>query len=114
MGGVLPHGCRPRLIKGWPLLPTERPHSKHREFAACTPSFQPLSEPTSPSPRPRSCVLEALRACGAVELASSEEQPEDLELGGRGYSVAFDPLDGSSIIGANWAVRGRRLRRLAG
>lgn len=51
-----------------------------------------------------SCVFEELRACGAVELASSEEQPVDTELGGSGYSVAFDPLDGSSIIGANWAV----------
>ena len=51
-------------------------------------------------------MFDALRACGAVELASSEEQPADHDLGGRGYSVAFDPLDGSSIIGANWAVRG--------
>ncbi|PRW59000.1 Sedoheptulose-1,7- chloroplastic [Chlorella sorokiniana] len=50
------------------------------------------------------CVFDALRACGAVELASSEEAPTDHELGGSGYSVAFDPLDGSSIIGANWAV----------
>ncbi|KAL4425564.1 hypothetical protein ABPG75_009580 [Micractinium tetrahymenae] len=51
-----------------------------------------------------SCVFEELRACGAVELASSEEQPVDTDLGGTGFSVAFDPLDGSSIIGANWAV----------
>ena len=55
-------------------------------------------------------MFDALRACGGVELASSEEQPADHDLGGRGYSVAFDPLDGSSIIGANWAVRGWRLR----
>ena len=26
------------------------------------------------------------------------------QLGGSAYSVAFDPLDGSSIIGANWSV----------
>ncbi|PSC76933.1 Sedoheptulose-1,7-chloroplastic [Micractinium conductrix] len=50
------------------------------------------------------CVFDALQECGAVELASSEEQPADVEMGGQGYSVAFDPLDGSSIIGANWAV----------
>lgn len=59
--------------------------------------------PAGPSIR-CSCVFEELRACGVVELASSEEQPVDTELGGSGYSVAFDPLDGSSIIGANWAV----------
>jgi sedoheptulose-bisphosphatase len=44
-------------------------------------------------------VFAALRACGAVEIASSEERPIDVPLGGSGYSVAFDPLDGSSIIG---------------
>lgn len=49
-------------------------------------------------------IMDALRRCGAVAIASSEEQPRDLPLGGSGYSVAFDPLDGSSIIGANWAV----------
>lgn len=49
-------------------------------------------------------IMTALRKCPAVAVASSEEQPEDLQLGGAGYSVAFDPLDGSSIIGANWAV----------
>lgn len=27
-----------------------------------------------------------------------------VDLGGSGYSVAFDPLDGSSIVGANFAV----------
>lgn len=49
-------------------------------------------------------IMAALRGCDAVATASSEEQPEDLTLGGSGYSVAFDPLDGSSIIAANWAV----------
>lgn len=49
-------------------------------------------------------VFAALRRCGAVALASSEESPADHDLGGSGYSVAFDPLDGSSIVGANWAV----------
>ncbi|KAK9845722.1 hypothetical protein WJX81_000574 [Elliptochloris bilobata] len=49
-------------------------------------------------------VLERLRQCGAVETASSEERPELVPLGGRGYSVAWDPLDGSSILAAGWAV----------
>ncbi|KAL6776553.1 hypothetical protein ACKKBG_A21600 [Auxenochlorella protothecoides x Auxenochlorella symbiontica] len=49
-------------------------------------------------------VLKALRSSGAVETASSEEQPHDIALGGFGYSVAFDPLDGSSVIPAGWAV----------
>lgn len=49
-------------------------------------------------------VMAALAACGAVATGSSEEQPSDHALGGQGYSVAWDPLDGSSIIGANWAV----------
>ncbi len=60
----------------------------------------------------------ALRDSGAVCLASSEERPEDVAFscsdgsdGGSSaaafpdqYSVAFDPLDGSSVIGADWAV----------
>lgn len=51
-------------------------------------------------------VMNALRECSAVAMASSEEQPEDIPLNtaNGGYSVAFDPLDGSSIIGADWAV----------
>lgn len=49
-------------------------------------------------------ILKALTESGAVEVASSEEQPHDIPLNGKGYSVAYDPLDGSSIIGANWAV----------
>ncbi|KAL0021416.1 hypothetical protein WJX79_003939 [Trebouxia sp. C0005] len=49
-------------------------------------------------------VFNHLRACGMVKSASSEEQTECQDLGGQGYSVAFDPLDGSSIVGANFAV----------
>lgn len=51
-----------------------------------------------------STIYAALRVSGAVETASSEERPEDHLMGGSGYAVAFDPLDGSSIVGANWAV----------
>lgn len=34
-----------------------------------------------------SCVFDALHACGAVELASSEEAPSDHELGGSGCAA---------------------------
>lgn len=39
-----------------------------------------------------------------VATASSEETPTEDPMGGEGYSVAFDPLDGSSIIDTNFAV----------
>jgi sedoheptulose-bisphosphatase len=45
-----------------------------------------------------------LRSSGLVHVASSEETPIEVDCGGTGYSVAFDPLDGSSIIDANFAV----------
>eukprot|EP00884_Botryococcus_braunii_P014040 jgi/Botrbrau1/22637/Bobra.176_1s0062.2 len=51
------------------------------------------------------CVFDRLLECGEVGIASSEEQP--LEVGlttGATYSVAFDPLDGSSIVDANFSV----------
>ena len=48
----------------------------------------------------------ALRACGRVAVAASEETTDETDCGGSpaGYSVAFDPLDGSSVAGAGWAV----------
>lgn len=49
-------------------------------------------------------VMEALRRSGRVATASSEERPEDIALGGQGFAVAYDPLDGSSVIPAGWAV----------
>merc|ERR1711937_1801 len=49
-------------------------------------------------------IFENLKASGAVATASSEEEPTEVNLGGEGYSVAFDPLDGSSIIDTNFAV----------
>lgn len=39
-----------------------------------------------------------------VKLACSEEVPEPVDMGGSGFSVAFDPLDGSSIVDTNFAV----------
>jgi len=49
-------------------------------------------------------IFDNLRASGAVATASSEETPTEDPMGGTGYAVAFDPLDGSSIIDTNFAV----------
>ena len=49
-------------------------------------------------------LFEALRYSGTCKLACSEEVPEPLDLGGSGFSVAFDPLDGSSIVDTNFSV----------
>ncbi|KAF4121844.1 sedoheptulose-bisphosphatase [Geosmithia morbida] len=57
----------------------------------------------------------ALARCPSVATASSEEDPvetsvnpdgaeHDGDATGERYTVAFDPLDGSSIIGPNWSV----------
>eukprot|EP00124_Ichthyophonus_hoferi_P002282 Ihof_evm10s149 gene=Ihof_evmTU10s149 len=44
-----------------------------------------------------------LRDSGVVAFACSEENPEEQHLGGSEYSVAFDPLDGSSVVDANFS-----------
>ncbi len=49
-------------------------------------------------------IFENLKDAGSVATASSEETPTEDPIGGSGYSVAFDPLDGSSIIDTNFAV----------
>jgi sedoheptulose-bisphosphatase len=49
-------------------------------------------------------IFNNLKACGAVATASSEETPTEDPMGGSGYSIAFDPLDGSSVIDTNFAV----------
>jgi sedoheptulose-bisphosphatase len=49
-------------------------------------------------------LFQNLRDSGVVATASSEETPTEDPMGGEGYSVAFDPLDGSSIIDTNFAV----------
>lgn len=43
-------------------------------------------------------------AQGCVKYACSEEVPEPVDLQGDGFSVAFDPLDGSSIVDTNFTV----------
>merc|ERR1712113_376600 len=37
-------------------------------------------------------------------VASSEETTKELPLGGSKYCVAFDPLDGSSVVDVNFSV----------
>lgn len=60
-------------------------------------------------------IRETLAACPAVTTASSEEDPQEVPTNPSGtsststneeeeYTVAFDPLDGSSIIAPNWTV----------
>jgi sedoheptulose-bisphosphatase len=51
-------------------------------------------------------MFAALRRSGSVHVAASEENPVECECGGTGsgFSVAFDPLDGSSIVDVNMAV----------
>lgn len=49
-------------------------------------------------------IFAALRSTRLVSVASSEENPIEVDCGGEGFSVAFDPLDGSSIVDANFAV----------
>lgn len=48
--------------------------------------------------------VQNLKDSGVVATASSEETPTEDPMGGEGFSVAFDPLDGSSIIDTNFAV----------
>lgn len=50
-------------------------------------------------------LMQALRNSGVVRVASSEETPAEVEMTPTGrFSAAFDPLDGSSIVGCNWTV----------
>jgi sedoheptulose-bisphosphatase len=59
-------------------------------------------------------IRTALAECPAVVTASSEEDPVEKSIHGSAstideinkevYTVAFDPLDGSSIIAPNWTV----------
>ena len=49
-------------------------------------------------------LFAALARSGLVHVAASEECPVEVACGGTGYSVAFDPLDGSSVVDCNFAV----------
>jgi len=49
-------------------------------------------------------LFETLKYSGVCEYACSEEEPNPQDMGGEGFSVAFDPLDGSSIVDTNFTV----------
>lgn len=50
-------------------------------------------------------ILRILRTVPAVATVASEENPADQTVHADGtHSVAFDPLDGSSVVASNWAV----------
>ncbi|MFH1375062.1 MAG: fructose-bisphosphatase class I [Patescibacteria group bacterium] len=50
-------------------------------------------------------IFAELKKSGTVAVAASEEQSEEIELNKAGeFSVAFDPLDGSSLVDVNLAV----------
>ncbi len=50
-------------------------------------------------------IINRLTNVSQIAVIASEEHPEEQVLHANGsYSVAFDPLDGSSIVGCNWAV----------
>lgn len=49
-------------------------------------------------------LFDALRFSHVCKWACSEEVPEPVDVGGQGFSVAFDPLDGSSIVDTNFSV----------
>ena len=56
-------------------------------------------------------IRRTIRKCPSIVTASSEEDPvekdsrsENKDAGKEVYTLAFDPLDGSSIIAPNWSV----------
>lgn len=49
-------------------------------------------------------IFKCLRSSSLVHVAASEENPIEIDCGGTGFSVGFDPLDGSSIVDCNFAV----------
>mmetsp|Transcript_14140 Transcript_14140/g.40071 ORF Transcript_14140/g.40071 Transcript_14140/m.40071 type:complete len:403 (-) Transcript_14140:195-1403(-) len=49
-------------------------------------------------------LLQTLRYSTVCRLAYSENVDEPLDLGGDGFSIAFDPLDGSSVVDTNFTV----------
>jgi fructose-1,6-bisphosphatase len=52
-----------------------------------------------------SIIFDALKECGVVYAAASEEKPQLIKLNENGkFFVTFDPLDGSSIIDSNNAI----------
>jgi len=49
-------------------------------------------------------VHDTLLECKVVSILASEERKEEIIMNGDKYCVAYDPLDGSSLIDANFAI----------
>lgn len=49
-------------------------------------------------------VQKFLKQCGVVSLIASEELPDQMNIGPGHYAVAYDPLDGSSLVDSNLSV----------
>lgn len=50
-------------------------------------------------------IASELRKCQSIKMLASEERQKGLELASNGcYIVAYDPLDGSSLVDVNFAV----------
>lgn len=49
-------------------------------------------------------VADACKASGVIGLIASEEMPEEVRTGDGRFAVAYDPLDGSSLVDVNLAV----------
>jgi len=49
-------------------------------------------------------MYERLSSAGTVATISSTQDPYEIPIGGRGFSVAFDPLDSAASVDVNFAV----------
>jgi fructose-1,6-bisphosphatase len=49
-------------------------------------------------------IHDTLLNCSCVSILASEERPEEVMLNGDKFAVVYDPLDGSSLIDANFAI----------
>ncbi|MBI5754465.1 fructose-1,6-bisphosphatase [Candidatus Peregrinibacteria bacterium] len=49
-------------------------------------------------------LIEELKKNSQVGLVASEELPDEEKIGGGEYALAFDPLDGSSLVDVNFSV----------
>jgi len=49
-------------------------------------------------------IQEELKLSGVVKKIASEEQSEEIEIGAGKFIVAYDPLDGSSLVDVNLSV----------
>jgi fructose-1,6-bisphosphatase I len=49
-------------------------------------------------------VHDSLLTCSKVAILASEERADEVTLNGDKFSVAYDPLDGSSLVDANLAI----------